>query len=75
MRTLKDAACRANTAERIRSLSEDNARRWGRMTASQAVCHLGDSYQMATGERPAQDRSSLWTRTGMKCRFLYLPLA
>ena len=45
------------------------------MTASQMVCHLGDSYQMATGERTANNRSSFWTRRWLRCRFLYLPLA
>ena len=37
---------------RLRMLSERSARRWGRMTAHQAVCHLEDSYRLAMGERP-----------------------
>ena len=45
------------------------------MTVRQMVCHLGDSYQMAAGDRPAKDRSSLWTRTWVKWRFLRAPLS
>ena len=44
------------------------------MTVEQMVCHLGDSYQMASGDRPAKDRSSLWSRTWVKWRFLHAPL-
>ena len=29
---------------------------------------------MGTGERPVQETSSLWERTGLKCSVLYLPL-
>ncbi len=76
MQTLKHAACQAVTVERLRSLSAESPRQWGKMTASQMVCHLADSYQMATGERPAEDRSSLLTRTRLKWRFsLSSPLA
>ena len=74
METLKHVACRAETAQRLRRLSTESPRQWGKMTANQMVCHLTNSYQMATGERPAKDRSSLWTRTGLKWRFLYAPV-
>ena len=74
MKSLKNVACRSETLQRIRSLSSQSPRQWGKMTANQMVCHLGDSYQMATGERPAKDRSSLTTRTWLKWRFLYFPV-
>ena len=31
-------------------------RRWGRMSAHQALCHLEDSYRLAMGERPCKPR-------------------
>ena len=74
MKSLKNVACRSETLRRIGSLSPDSRRQWGKMTASQMVCHLGDSYQMASGERPAKNRSSLTTRTWLRWRFLYLPV-
>ena len=74
METLKNAADQAETLRRMRSLSLDSPRQWGKMTVSQMLCHLADGFQMATGERPAEERSSLLTRTGLKWIFLYLPL-
>ena len=61
MQTLKDTTCKAATRRRLGRLSPDSTRHWGKMTTTQMVCHLGDSYQMATGERPGKDRSSWWT--------------
>lgn len=74
MPTFEDPACRSQTLQRIGRLTPESGGRWGRMTARQMVCHLGDSYEMAAGERPATDRSSLWTRTWVKWRFLHVPL-
>ena len=74
MNSLKNAACQSETLQRIRSLSVESPRQWGKMTVSQMVCHLADGYQMATGERRVQERSSLWTRTGLKWVALSLPL-
>lgn len=74
MQTLWTAACQGETVRRIRSLAVDSPRQWGKMTVNQMVCHLADSYRMATGERPAEDRSTLTTRTTTKWIFLYSPL-
>ncbi len=74
MKTLKSVACRSETLQRIRSLTPESERRWGKMTPRQMVCHLGDSYQMATGDRPAQDRSSFWSSTWTKWRLLKFPI-
>lgn len=54
MKTLARADCRAEIARRLRTLQPDAARRWGRMTAHQMICHLGDACRMATGEKPVQ---------------------
>ena len=74
MKSLKNPACQLETLQRIRTLSADSSRQWGKMTVGQMVCHLTDGFQMATGERPVQEVSSLWTRTGLRWVALYLPL-
>ena len=74
MTSLRSAACQAETLRRIRSLSGESPRQWGKMTVNQMVCHLTDGFQMGTGERPVKEVSSLWSRTGMKWVALYLPL-
>ncbi len=74
MKSLREPECVAGTVQRIRGLSSDSPRQWGKMTIDQMVCHLTDGFQMATGERPVAESSTLWTRTGMKCFALYLPL-
>jgi hypothetical protein len=44
------------------------------MSAHQMVCHLGDSFRMALGEKPASSASGLFQRTVLKWTALYLPL-
>ena len=74
MKSLKSAAWQSETLRRIRSLSIESPRQWGKMTVVQMVCHLTDGFQMATGERLVRDTSSLWGQTGLKWIALYLPL-
>jgi hypothetical protein len=38
-------------------------RRWGRMTAHQAIVHMTDAFKMALGERPIRDKSTRLLRT------------
>ena len=73
MKSLR-SACQSETLQRIRSLSVESQRLWGKMTVGRMVCHLTDGFQMATGERPVREASSLWGRTGLKWIALYLPL-
>ena len=54
-----DPAVRARFQERIRSLSPDSQRRWGRMTSSQMVCHLIDQLRIALGELSTQPMSGV----------------
>ena len=51
MKTLQNPAVHAEVIERIRRLRPDTPRRWGRMTASQMVCHLSDAFRGVLGER------------------------
>ena len=74
MKGLQLAAYQSEIRQRIRNLSAESSRQWGKMTAGQMVCHLTDGFQMATGERPVQETSSLRGRTGLKCIALDVPL-
>ncbi len=50
MRTLAAPGILDQTLARIASLHPDDAARWGRMIASQMLCHLSDSAKLALGE-------------------------
>ena len=73
MESLENTECVSETLRRIRTLSPESPRRWGRMTVAQMVCHLTDGFQMATGARPVAESSSLVGRTVMKFVALYVP--
>jgi Protein of unknown function (DUF1569) len=52
----------------------DSTARWGRMSAHQMICHLGDSLRMALGERAVSAAAGPLQRTVVKWTALYLPL-
>lgn len=56
MRSIFQAADAEALQRRIDRLAPDSSRRWGRMTAHQAVCHLSDSLKAALGMRPIKAR-------------------
>jgi Protein of unknown function (DUF1569) len=74
MKTLADQQCRAEILRRLRSVRPESARRWGQMSAHQMICHLSDSFRMATGEKRASDASGRMQRTLVKWIALYAPL-
>ena len=74
MRTLGRAADKDDLLRRLVRVRADTPRRWGRMTAHQMVCHLGDSFRMVTGEKAASDVAHLLNRTVVKWIALYVPL-
>jgi hypothetical protein len=51
---------------RIRSLRPDAQRRWGKMTASQMVCHLADQLRIALGQLPTQPIGEVLRYSPMK---------
>jgi hypothetical protein len=75
VRTLARPADAAELLQRLAALRADTGRRWGRMSAHQAVCHLADSFRFAVGQRPAHAAPSLAGRTLVKWIALYVPLA
>ncbi|MGH7470759.1 MAG: DUF1569 domain-containing protein [Longimicrobiales bacterium] len=56
MRTVFRPGCTTELLERLGRLRPDSARRWGRMNAHQAVCHLSDSLKALLGDRPVPAR-------------------
>lgn len=74
MKTFLNSQDKAEIFERLQRLRPDSARRWGRMTAHQAICHLNDSFRCKFGERASTSADNLFTRTVMKWVALKLPL-
>ncbi len=52
MKNLLDEKPRAAIVRRLRGLAPDTPPRWGRMDAHQMLCHLGDAFHVALGDRP-----------------------
>jgi hypothetical protein len=65
---------KAAILKRLQTVRPDSARRWGQMSAHQMICHLGDGYRMATGQKTVSPATSLLQRTIIKWVALYLPI-
>jgi hypothetical protein len=83
MKSLTHTADRAAILLRLRRLNPETARRWGRMTAPQMVCHLTDSFLGVMGERESRSAMAAatatmtrasWRQRAMKLVALQLPL-
>lgn len=74
MKTFLNEQDKAEVLARLRRLRPDSQRRWGKMTAHQAVCHLSDSFKAKFGERESSSASNLFTKTLMKWVALKAPL-
>src|SRR5580698_4628942 len=74
MRTLADPASKSEIVARIKKLTPDAERKWGRMTAHQMVCHLSDSHLLPMGELKGADISNFMNRTLVKFVALRTPM-
>ena len=74
MKTLARERCKAEIVRRLRTVGPESARRWGRMSAHQMVCHLSDSCRMMIGRKPVSDANGRLPRTLVKWIALYAPL-
>jgi hypothetical protein len=74
-RSLMNADDLASLDARLARLTPDSARRWGRMTASQMICHLSDAFigSLTYGKDKPARPASLYGRTLMKWWALNLP--
>ena len=58
--------------DRVGRLTPDRKGEWGRMSAPQMVCHLGESLKMALGELPVAPKSSPLRYPPLKQFIVYL---
>lgn len=59
---------------RLKTVTPDCTRRWGRMSPHQMICHLSDSFLAVTGRKHVSMATSPWHRTVIKWIALYAPL-
>ena len=74
MRTLARPGDLADLVRRLQTVRPDSAARWGRMSAHQMICHLGDAMLVAAGQKTANPVSGPLTRTIVKWIALYAPV-
>ena len=59
--------------DRLRRVTPQSVRRWGRMSVQEMVCHLADAYRHAMGEITPSPVDTLLTRTVIKPFALWFP--
>ncbi len=74
MKTLADADDLTEIVARLHRLRPGQVARWGRMSAHQMVCHLGDTMRVAVGQSTVSAASGPLQRTIVKWTALYLPV-
>ena len=74
MKTLAQPRYKAEIVRRLTTVRPDSARRWGRMSPHQMICHLSDSCRVATGQKTVSEATGRLQRTLLKWTALYLPL-
>jgi hypothetical protein len=74
MRTLNSLADRQSIAARFAAVTPGDARRWGKMSAHEMICHLSDAYQLPIGEKTASPATGFLQRTLVKWVALRSPL-
>jgi len=74
MNTFADPAARAAVCERIRRLTPDSPRAWGRMTAHQMICHLSDGYRMSSGQRAGRAVDTILSRSVVRFIAIHTPM-
>ena len=50
-RTLAQSADKQQMVQRLQKIQPNSQRLWGKMTASEMICHLSDSFRVAMGEK------------------------
>jgi len=73
VKTLAQERDKTEILRRLRTLRPDCPRRWGRMSAHQMVCHLGDSFRAALGRLPVSSAVTPFSRTLLKWAAFHLP--
>jgi len=73
MKLLSDPGCKQEILARLERVGPDTPRRWGRMSASQMICHLSDSFLGVMGDRPMEIPRGFTVLSVMKRFALYAP--
>ena len=73
MKTLSTIADRDEIVSRVWALTADSQRRWGRMSVTQMLCHLSDSFRAPLGDKQASPSDNWFTRSLFKWGALYFP--
>jgi hypothetical protein len=74
MLTLSDPSVRQSIVDRVARVRPDGKPLWGRMSASQMLCHLSDSFRAALGEKQVSPATGVLQRTVVKWFALYVPI-
>ena len=74
MKTLANPADKKFLLERLASLRSDSPRVWGKMTASQMLCHLSDALRLVFGEKQVAATDTFLTRNIVKQVALWTPI-
>lgn len=74
MKTLSDPQCRQEILDRLARVRPDTPRLWGKMTASQMICHLSDAYLGIMGDKPMEIPKGFSFWPIMKGFVLYAPM-
>ena len=74
MKTLRHPADKKELLARLQSVSPASARRWGKMSAHQAICHLSDAFRLYMGLRAARPLPIPYPRVVLKWTALWAPI-
>ena len=74
MKTLSDPQSRQEILARLAKVRPDTPRLWGRMNASQMICHVSDAYLGVMGDKPIAPARGLNLWPMMKGFVLYAPM-
>ncbi|WP_058302737.1 DinB family protein [Gorillibacterium timonense] len=72
MKRLNDPEVRGEIRARIERLAPDSARRFGKMTVGQMLCHLSDQLRDVAGIRPVPGKRSFFMERAAKPVAFYL---
>lgn len=74
MKSLADAPEARLLVDRLRHVTPQSVRRWGRMSAQEMVCHLADAYRHGMGEIAPSPVDTVLTRNVIKPFALWFPM-
>ena len=73
-KTLENPSNLREISERLKNVSEQSVRQWGRMSTHEMLCHLSDSFVGLSGRGEVPSVANFWSRTIIKWMALRVPL-